>query len=780
MRKPSALRYIAPRHFTLAALLPMDATPSIQTELRVLLLEDLASDAELVERALHMPELRIHTRRVASEAEFASELKAFAPDLILADYSLPGFDGLAALEQVKNHGHDVPFIFVSGTIGEELAIESMRRGATDYVLKTNLKRLTPVVRRALQERNERMARAEAEQALRDSEARYRLLFQNNPHPMWVYDCETQRIVAVNDVALADYGYSREEFMSMSVGHMLPVEDQASFIKMLAGLPRSSTYRGYWRHVRKDGETIDVELLAHDVTFEARQARLVLANDISQQRKAQQALEQERNLLRALIDNLPDHIYTKDRDGRYVINNAENLKILGVRSEGEAAGKTVFDYFPAAIAERFTADDAEVLSTGQPIINREEPFVDPAGNAGWYLTTKVPLRDWQGEITGLVGMSRDITYLKAPQDALRESQSFLQHAMAIGRIGSWTAALGDDDTLIWSHETCRIFGLEPERFDGRNATFLALVHDEDRAAIMAQGDQAIASGTPYEIEYRIVRPDGEVRWLHERAEVQGDGTGRPLRLAGVVQDITGQKLAEQERLRTNQRLRMLSRRLMRVQESERAAISRELHDEIGQAFTALKIHLHGLRRSAEGLGLHTQIDECVRIVDQALHQVRTLSIDLRPPQLDDFGLVPALRSHLGRIPRPAGLEIILEADAQAVRADSDVETACFRIVQEAITNVLRHSGATLVKVQLQVDDGKLLVCVRDNGGGFDPEQAREQALRGHRIGLLGMQERATLLGGRIRITSAPGAGTDIVAAFPLGQSHDNSKKGRTRA
>jgi signal transduction histidine kinase len=216
---------------------------------------------------------------------------------------------------------------------------------------------------------------------------------------------------------------------------------------------------------------------------------------------------------------------------------------------------------------------------------------------------------------------------------------------------------------------------------------------------------------------------------------------------------------------NQRLRVLSSRILEIQESERRAIARELHDEIGQVLTAVKIRLQS-QPGALGSGA---LAECVGIVDEALSRVRNLSLDLRPPQLDDLGLVPALRWYLAR--HGGGTEggIGFVAEVPPVRLPAAVETACFRIAQEAVTNALRHAGAQRVWVELRQRGPELHLVVGDNGAGFDAAAARDGAAAGRSLGLLGMEERAALAGGRLALISAPGRGTEVHARFALGDA-----------
>lgn len=225
-------------------------------------------------------------------------------------------------------------------------------------------------------------------------------------------------------------------------------------------------------------------------------------------------------------------------------------------------------------------------------------------------------------------------------------------------------------------------------------------------------------------------------------------------------------AEEDLAQAHQRQRMLSRRLIRAQERERAELARELHDEVGQAFTALKIQLEMLRRAKDSAESATRIDDCAEIVRAALAQVRNLSLGLRPPQLDEFGLVSALRSHVERMARAGTTEIAFEADPQIARQHPDIEIACFRIAQEALTNALRHAQADRIRIMLRINADTLVLIVKDNGRGFDVRLANEQALRGTSMGVAGLQERALLAGGTVRIDSEVGSGTEVVARFPL--------------
>jgi signal transduction histidine kinase len=225
--------------------------------------------------------------------------------------------------------------------------------------------------------------------------------------------------------------------------------------------------------------------------------------------------------------------------------------------------------------------------------------------------------------------------------------------------------------------------------------------------------------------------------------------------GSARDITERKLAQDA-------LQMFSRQLIEAQEDERRRISRELHDQIGQILTAIKLNLHAVQQVHSTSEMGGYVKDNIEAVDEALRLVRDLSIDLRPPVLDDFGLVTALCWYVDRYTKRTGLEVDVDIELpnQYQRFSRDLETACFRIAQEALTNIVRHAQASRVLLQLVKDGNVLLLSIKDNGVGFDMERLRKRAPRAATLGLISMQERAHAAGGAIEIESAISNGTAI--------------------
>jgi PAS domain S-box-containing protein len=238
------------------------------------------------------------------------------------------------------------------------------------------------------------------------------------------------------------------------------------------------------------------------------------------------------------------------------------------------------------------------------------------------------------------------------------------------------------------------------------------------------------------------------------------------LAGVIRNITERALAGLKTEAYNRKLQKLSRRLVEAQETERRTIARELHDEIGQGLTVAQKNLQAALESPDSAALPTRLAGGLEAVERVLDQVHDISLNLRPSMLDDLGLESALRWYTNRQAALAGLQARFAMDSLERRLDPLIENECFRIAQEALTNVVRHAQAKTVTVELHIKHERLDLTVRDDGVGFDVATTREQAVGGASLGLLSMEERAVLTGGGLEFRSVPGQGTAVLAWFPL--------------
>jgi PAS domain S-box-containing protein len=260
-------------------------------KLNILIIEDTEDDLLLLLRELEKNGYQVEYQRIETASELQTALENSQLDLILCDYSLPHLQATQALKILNESGKDLPFIIVSGTIGEETAVEALKAGAHDFIVKGNYARLSPAIERELREAKSRHERQAAIEALQNSEKHYRMLFEANPHPMWVYDIESLQFLAVNEAAILHYGYRLDEFLSMTIKDIRPPEDVPNLLEHIESLGGDDQIVSQWRHRKKDGKIIHVEITSHTIQWLERPARLVLAHDITERLQTESSLEQ---------------------------------------------------------------------------------------------------------------------------------------------------------------------------------------------------------------------------------------------------------------------------------------------------------------------------------------------------------------------------------------------------------------------------------------------------------------------------------------------------------
>lgn len=262
-------------------------------------------------------------------------------------------------------------------------------------------------------------------------------------------------------------------------------------------------------------------------------------------------------------------------------------------------------------------------------------------------------------------------------------------------------------------------------------------------------------------------DGTRKTILNSALLIRDENGVPCCAVATNQDITALKRTQDELLETKRQLAALSKELLAVQERERHNLSRELHDGIGQTLTALKFTLETARKRCCKQSINDVLGQAIDISNVLVANIREIARSLRPPQLDYLGLLPAIRAHIDSVTQLTGVSGVLKSSLPDMRFDHNLELACFRIIQEAINNIIKHAEASQFQVELSIADNKLFLSVRDDGKGFTNQQHPHKAPLS--LGLVGMRERAIGLNGQLGINSAPGEGTEILAIFPISET-----------
>ncbi|UKO96022.1 PAS domain S-box protein [Nostoc sp. UHCC 0870] len=399
-------------------------------------------------------------------------------------------------------------------------------------------------------------RKRIETQLLQTETQYRLLFATNPNPMWIFDLETLRFLAVNQAAILNYGYSEPEFLSMTLADIRPPEQISYLQTAISNFKRSSCpiFVCEAKHCKRDGTIIDVEINSHRITWEDKAAGFALIKDITAEKTALRDRQQSQALLEEAqqVARLGNWEYNLET-GK--INWSKQLFNLYNRDPAqlEPNYQELLQIFHPEDAEKLTQAVQHTIATGESyklllrVIKADNSimYLEAIGHADFHPN---------GEIVRLYGTTQDITERIQAEEKLRQSEAQLVNTQKIAHVGSWEL---DFNTYqrSWSKETFHIFGLDPHQVEPNHAEFLQMVHPEDRAAVQTQLRQIIAYSTPFCLEYRIIRPDGSIRYVESRAEVTQDHQGNLAKLFGAILDITERKQAEAALARSEEQLRL---------------------------------------------------------------------------------------------------------------------------------------------------------------------------------------------------------------------------------
>jgi PAS domain S-box-containing protein len=649
-------------------------------------------------------------------------------------------------------------------------------------------------------------------------------------------------------------------------------------------------------VKQDGSAVRVLIVEGDglgsggmegILDPAPPTEVVRAASVSQARELLRAgdfdvVVADETRLRGVLDAIFAFVGLFSPEGVVLDSNQAPLTAGGLE-RADVVGRRFVDlpWFSHSEIERARISDALARAARGESPRLETTILSRAGGIVSIDASFAPLRGKDGAITHVVGSGVDVTVRRKAERELARSEQRLAEAQRVAHVGSWEWDVRKD-RVTWSDELYRIYGVDPATHVPTYESFLASVHDEDRAHTSAVLAKAMENVTPFVYDHRILRPDGDVRMLHTRGEVLPDPDGRAARLVGSCWDITdrweamrraeaaretlervlervsdgvvaldrqwrytyvntcggrligrdaatlagkhiwtefpegrGQKfhlayeqamaeqrpiqlreyyppwdrwfenrvypspdglsifftdVTEQQRAQDERRasaaeLRALAARLADIREEERRDIARELHDQVGQALTALTFDVAWLRghlgaAKPEALARLAGMHEALHAT---LETTRRISASLRPPLLDELGLPAAVEAHARELEERTGIRCEVRVPGDGAALAPATALTLFRILQEALTNVARHAGARRVTIALELRGDTAVLTVADDGRGIDAGAAA----RATSLGLVGMRERALAIGGTVAISGEPGRGTTVTVTAPRG-------------
>jgi PAS domain S-box-containing protein len=508
--------------------------------LRILFLEDLPSDADLAVLELRKQGLHFEHIRVDTRDEFIKALKEFRPAIVVSDYMLPLYNGMLALVDAREFDPLLPFILCTGSMNEETAVECIKAGATDYVIKEHMTRLPFAVKEALAQHHMQLEQRAAELMLKESEKKLQSIFR--AAPVGIGLVVGSAFVEVNDTFCKITGYSRKELLSIKAEALYAKDEQneSAGIVIFRHIAEKGSGSVETRFKRKDGRILNIFLssipldkddLTKGVTF--------IAMDITERVQAEEALANEKYLIYSLMSSLHDHIYFKDRHSRFIRINKSQAEFLGLNDPKEAVGKTDTDFFTREHADQAYEDEQQIIRTGQSI-SIEEKETNPNRPDTWVSTVKMPLQDKDGNIIGTFGISRDITQRKLAEEALQKSQHLFETLAQVSPVGIFRTD-PDGNTTYVNPKWKELSGLSSKEAFGEG--WLNAVHPEDRGKLSESWVDNLKSGNESSAEYRFVKPDGSIIWVIGKAvpelilnEVNG--------YIGTITDITERKQTEE--------------------------------------------------------------------------------------------------------------------------------------------------------------------------------------------------------------------------------------------
>ena len=631
--------------------------------------------------------------------------------------------------------------------------------------------------------------------------------------------------------------------------------------------------------------------------EIKRINVALRAENSERKQAEEALkESQRRLEEAQRIAHVGH-WERDLETGLITWSDEIYRILGLSPQENDSPPTEWRHMIHPEDRERVSLVTEEAQRGVRRYDVEYRIVRPDGEVRFLHSQGDIIRDEQGRPRRAFGIAQDITDRKSVEERLKQSESQLAEAQHLARVGSWNWDL-QSNTLNWSDELYRISGVDPLVYNPIFEDFvMEFAHTEDRALVRGVIESSLKTQKPFSFSYRILRPDGEERVIHARGNIVSNEHGNPIRIFGTAQDVTERKQAEEALRRAEQKyrdifenagegifqstpdgryivvnpalarmyrfaspeelinirqdisqqvyvdptrreefkrqieeqgavrgfehevfrkddsklwisvnaravqdeqgaiqyyegtiqditerkaaeeklkasseqLRALSARLQSAREEEGARIGREIHDELGAALTSLRWDLESVEKVISEWGdqsqlqmLQVKIESMIRLTDTTIGAVRRISSELRPSVLDDLGLVEAIEWQAEQFQARTGIICRCDCSLESLALSWEQSTAIFRILQEALTNVLRHAQATNVDISLKEEDGEFVLTIIDNGRGItEKEKSGSQSL-----GLLGMQERAHLIGGKINITGVGGEGTVITVRVPI--------------
>jgi PAS domain S-box-containing protein len=597
----------------------------------------------------------------------------------------------------------------------------------------------------------------------NSEKHYRLLFSNNPLPSWIYNSKTLQFLEVNNAALNFYGYSKDEFLKLTLNDIRPPQDIPALKENLRNLATKGTDLTYqWRHKKKNGDIVYVEIKSDNIQYKGQDARLVMVNDITMRVESEIELikSNERFLLasKATSDAIWDWDLITDE-----MKWGEGIYSLFGHYGNEV--DTLNYYLLIHPEDRQQVKESLEEAWEDPTVSTwryNYRFKNVNDNYRYVMDHGFIVRDENKKAIRMIGSIKDITDLKEnEQQLLILNERFNIVAKATNDL-IWDWDLETGEVYRDAEGVKKVYGVALNDSIAHIDNWLKHVHPDDRPkveATMLNIMKAFQQDT-FEVEYRFKRDDNTYSYIYDRGYIMRNEKGKPYRMIGAAQDISERKRLENELLESElNRQKLISQATIDSQEKERNEISKELHDNVNQVLTTTKLYLD-LASSNNELK-DELIRKCSNNVIYVINEIRQLSRSLMLPSFGDLGLIDSIKDLVENINATHKLSVtFFQSSLDETTLKDNQKLMILRIIQEGLNNILRHAQASLATIHLVQTKKHVRLFIRDDGKGFNPKQVKPGA------GLNNIQNRVSLFNGTLYIHSSFGKGTELIIDIPF--------------
>jgi PAS domain S-box-containing protein len=564
---------------------------------------------------------------------------------------------------------------------------------------------------------------QAEQMIYLGQEKYRAIAESSLYA-FILGKPDGTILEANTKACELFGYTQEEFKKLGRRDMvLHTEEFDSLMK-------ERSLKGYIQGeligIKKNGEQFPCEFSSvhfRDLNGEDRMSTIL--RDISAKKKIEEELKKLSHIARETLSP----IVITDVDRRIQWVNAAFTRIMEYTLK-EAVGKRPEDFLYGEETDVNSIRELLEHKKAGRTFDTEMLLYTKSGRKVWMTMQAQPQFDKQGKLTGYFAIGLDSTERRKSEELMLRNQQMLQHAERIASLGSWETDL-KTGVVIWSDELYRIFGMEPGNVKPTVEQQIAVIHPDDRQKVLASIQKAIDKKGEFDLEYRSVRPNGDIRIIHSQGQVVKNHMGEAEKLIAVVHDITNQKQAEEQLRNHEARLleekinyqRHIARNTINTQEKERSEIGKELHDNVNQILASAKLFLSSPFIETDEREYFT--NKALEHIDMAIEEIRKLSKSLVSPSAADLGIIETIDDMIGDIRSAQKIEVVVNhAGIDESKLDYGLKLTLYRMVQEQMNNILKYAEATKINITIKEKEKKLMLTIADNGKGFDPITKRK--------------------------------------------------------